>query len=92
MLEKVLPVNMATGEINPLGTTPELTTLLEYPKTNNYVPAQGRTLENIAAYLYGSEEYWDVLARYNNIPCPLFVPDNVYYVPRTLVSALRVRT
>lgn len=91
MLEKILPMNLSTGEVNPLGTTPELEALLAHPKTNNYVPSHGRSLENIAAFLYGREEFWDILARYNNIPCPMYVPDNVYYVPRNLISALRAR-
>lgn len=91
MLEKVLPIDLATGSINPLGTTPELEALLAHPKTNNYVFSQGRSLENIAAFLYGREDFWDILARYNHISCPMVVPDNVYYVPRSLIAALRAR-
>lgn len=73
-------IDIVTGIADTLTPTNLMKSIKAYPK-RYIIRTGGKSLDYLSNQLYGSVEYWIVLAEYNNIVNPYVVPDAIYYIP-----------
>ena len=79
-LESLFGYNFNLGIVDSLKDSKIIDNISKYPRDYS-VKSDGRTLSYVAFDIYGSVDYWMLLAIYNDIVDPFVVPEVIYYIP-----------